>query len=69
MSGPYAEDRRRPASGRRNAVLVVLLILAATRAPGQWNVAHFGSGQLTNPFDVRIGAAFYRVTGQPQPEP
>jgi hypothetical protein len=49
--------------------LVVLLILAATRAPGQWNVAHFGSGQLTNPFDVRIGAAFYRVTGQPQPEP
>jgi len=27
----------------------------ATRAHGQWNVEHFGSNQLTNPFDVRIG--------------
>lgn len=57
MSGFDAEDRRRPALGRRNAVLVAFLILAATRAPGQWNVAHFGTGQLTNPFDVRLGKA------------
>lgn len=34
-----------------------LLLVAATHAYGQWNVERFGTGQLTYPFDVRIGKA------------
>lgn len=41
---------------RRRSAVVVLLVLAS-QAYGQWNVAHFGTGQLTTPFDVRIGKA------------
>ena len=41
----------------RTYLMVVLGFLAAAQAHGQWNVAHFGTGQLTNPFDVRIGKA------------
>ncbi len=50
-------SRRRPTVRRRSAPLAVLLILAVAQAHGQWNIAHFGTGQLTSPFDVRIGKA------------
>ena len=42
---------------RRSSALAVLLLLAAVQARGQWNVAHFGTNQLTNPFEVQVGKA------------
>jgi len=38
-------------------VIATVFLLAVAQAHGQWNVAHFGSGQLTYPFDVRVAKA------------
>lgn len=61
--GPEAEPkesiatRKRswPGASWRRPLIAALLLLAAAMAYGQWSVQHFGTGQLTYPFDVRIG--------------
>jgi len=42
---------------RCSSLLAGFLLVAAAQAYGQWNVEPFGTGQLTNPFDVRVGKA------------
>ena len=57
LSGSVSSRRHFGRKGRRLYAVTFFLLLATHSAHGQWTVAHFGTGQLSSPFDVRIGKA------------